>query len=235
MYPKSKGKGGEQSKDGIDRIHELDLMGLPYVPPSKENHGMGLRTTNPVVFLEVATMGGRELRDGTKTKPAVLGKVFLELRRDLVPVACSNFITLIRGTVGVGDDGVRYHYKGTKIHRIVKDTLLQAGDLLDQDGECSRSIYNRGGVFRDENFLLRHTGPGCLSYCNRGPDSNGSLFQITLRENPDLDNRFVVFGCVVNQESLDTLYQIGNLGTAAGKPIEEVRIIDCGVEFEGDL
>ena len=227
---------GEVKKDEIDRIHDFDLLELPYVPPAKDTKGgVGLRTTNPVVFFEIAAMGGKELKDGTKTQPRLLGKLFIELRRDLLPVACANFLTLCEGTIGVGADGVRYHYKGTKIHRVIKDTFFQAGDLLDQDGECSRSIYNHGGLFRDENYLLRHTGAGCVSYCNRGPDSNGSLFQVTFRENPDLDNRFVVFGCITNQESLDCLYNISNLGTLSGKPLEEIRIIDCGVAFEGNL
>lgn len=224
---------GESPHDEIDRIHAMDLIGLPYVPPSKAA-AMMLRTTNPVVFLEIAAFGGQTLRDGTKSKPSILGKLYIELRRDLVPVACANFLSLCEGTIGVGDDGVRYHYKGTKIHRIVKDSLFQGGDLLDQDGECSRSIYH-GGVFRDENFILRHTGAGCLSCSNRGVDSNGSLFQITLRQNPDLDGRFVVFGCIANQESLETIYKIGNLGSITGKPLEEVRIIDCGIAFEGNL
>lgn len=234
----NKSKGGKNwRQDDLDRIHALDILDLPYLPPASDAKGMGLRTTNPVIFLEIAAMGGRELpnQGGLRSSPSILGKLFIELRRDLCPLATSNFLTLIEGTVGVGPDGVRYHYKGNKIHRIVKDTLLQAGDLLDQDGECSRSIYNHGSVFRDENFLLRHTGAGCLSYCNRGPDSNGSLFQITLRENPDLDGRFVVFGCITNQESLDTLHKINAFGSLAGKPLEEIRIIDCGVAFEGNL
>jgi cyclophilin family peptidyl-prolyl cis-trans isomerase len=161
--------------------------------------------------------------------------LYIELRKDLLPVAANNFLQLCEGGLGVGDDGVRYHYRGTKIHRIIKDRFFQGGDLLDQDGECSKSIYEGGKCFRDENFLLRHTGPGCLSYCNRGADTNGSLFQMTFRENPDLDNKFVVFGCIVNQESLDTLVKINRLGTLTGQPLEEVRIIDCGVAFAGTL
>jgi cyclophilin family peptidyl-prolyl cis-trans isomerase len=225
----------DKRKDDLDRIHELDLIGLPYLPPTTEAKGMALRTVNPVVFLEIAAMGGQTLKSGEKTKPSLLGRLYIELRKDLLPVACANFLALIEGTVGVGNDGVRYHYKGVKLHRILKDTYFQTGDLLDQEGECSKSIYNHGGVFRDENFILHHTGPGCLSYCNRGPDSNGSLFQVTFRQNPDLDNRFVVFGCITNQESLETLYKIAAFGTISGKPLEEVRIIDCGIAFEGNL
>ena len=80
------------------------------------------------------------------------------------------------------------------------------------NGDCSRSIFNKGGLFADENFIFRHVGAGCLSYCNRGPDTNGSLFQVTFRENSDLDDKHVVFGCLVSSESHTTLAKINTFG-----------------------
>lgn len=40
------------------------------------------------------------------------------------------------------------------------------GDLRGLDGQCSRSIFNGGGVFKDENFLLRYD---CLNLCANVP------------------------------------------------------------------
>ena len=95
-------------------------------------------------------------------------------------------------------------YRGTKIHRIVKDSLCQGGDIAHGNGTWSRSIYrnNEQREFPDENFILRHTGPGVLSMCNHGPDTNGSQFFLSFVETTWMDERHVVFGCVCNEDSL---------------------------------
>jgi len=205
---KSMKNARQDQKDPLDELLEIDLRGLPYLPSSEMSSGslVGQRGSNPVVFLEFSTVGGRRLPSGQVTTPSLIGRLYFELRRDLLPVTCTNFMTLCTGVRGFGDDGVMYSYKGTKIHRVVKNVLFQAGDLMGLDGLSSRSIYNNGGLFRDENFLLRHTGPGCLSMVNRGPDSNGSLFQVVFAHTPALDERCVVFGCLASDESYGTRY-----------------------------
>lgn len=49
------------------------------------------------------------------------------------------------------------------------------------DGTGRVSIYG-GGHFADENFVLRHVGPGVLTCCNAGPNTNSSAFMITTVE-----------------------------------------------------
>jgi hypothetical protein len=135
-----------ESTVNYDEYFGNELIGLPYRPPPK-GYVLGNRDENPVVYFEFRSAGGRKLNTGEITVGKNLGRLYFELRKDLVPVACANFIALATGSKGWGEDGIRYHYKNRIVHRIVKNVLFQSGDLLDSYGECSKSIYN-GGLFR---------------------------------------------------------------------------------------
>jgi cyclophilin family peptidyl-prolyl cis-trans isomerase len=66
---------------------------------------------------------------------------------------------------------------------------------------------------------------------NLGPDTNGSVFQVTFREMKEMDEKYVVFGCLVTDESFEVLHKINAFGTEWGEPTEELIISDCGVAY----
>ena len=106
--------------------------------------------------------------------------------------------------------------------------MIQGGDFTRGDGTGQMSIY--GEKFPDENFTLKHTGPGVLSMNNAGPDTNGSQFFIWLTKAPYMDNKNVVFGEVTNLHTggMDVFRKMEAVGSGPGKTAQSVKIADCG-------
>ncbi|EGB09239.1 hypothetical protein AURANDRAFT_24923 [Aureococcus anophagefferens] len=181
---------------------------------------VGKRDENPIVFFDIA-IGDRDV-----------GRIIIELRSDLCPRTCENFRALCTGERGKSkEDKVPLHYKGSKLHRIVNDSHCQGGDIRNGDGTWSGCTFGDNTTFEDENFILRHVGPGVLSMCNRGLDSNGSQFFFSFAEKKEWDEKHVVFGCAATHESLQVLYAIDQVGSPSGKPSTVPIIKDCGQLF----
>lgn len=168
---------------------------------------------NPIVFLDVA-IGSEKV-----------GRIIIELFKNVVPQTAENFRALCTGEKGVGTKAMRLHYKGSIFHKVVSQFMIQGGDIINFNGTSGESIY--GPYFNDENFTLKHRSAGLLSMVNEGQShTNSSQFIITVQPSMHLDNTNVVFGKVI--KGMGAVLEISKAKTDKDIPIDKITIIDCG-------
>jgi peptidyl-prolyl isomerase H (cyclophilin H) len=168
---------------------------------------------NSVVFFDVSIAG----------KPQ--GRIRMELFNDVAPRAAENFRQFCTGEFL--RNGVPLGYKGCAFHRVIKGFMIQGGDFRNGDGTGRVSIY--GDSFADEEFVIKHTGAGLLSMANSGPNTNGCQFFLTCGKAPHLDGKHVVFGKILDKESMLVVRKAENVPTGnQDKPKFPVVIDQCG-------
>ena len=170
------------------------------------------------------------------TRPPEVGsRIIVQLFWDQAPLACENFATLCsNGSDGkpppIGTSGKGLTYRGSSVHRVVPDFIVQGGDFVFGNGSGGESIYN-GKKFKDERpgLLAKHDKRGVLSMGNAGKNSNSSQFFFTFKACPQCDGKHTIFGEIVSGfPVLDAIEKLGTEG-GSGKPKSPIVITDCGI------
>jgi peptidyl-prolyl cis-trans isomerase A (cyclophilin A) len=158
-----------------------------------------------------------------------LGTFTAQLETELAPKTVANFIGLARGTKEWKDPTTgamvtgKPFYDRMIFHRVVDGYIIQSGD------PTGTGSGGPGFTIPDEfSRQLVHDAAGILSMGNRGPNSGGSQFFVTLQPMMELNNVNAVFGRVVR--GMDVVRKIGATRTRNERPVTPVMLQKVRIE-----
>lgn len=152
-----------------------------------------------------------------------MGTIVCQLFEKETPKTVANFMDLAEGRKAylsprTGRMIKGRFYDGIQFHRVIPGFMIQAGD------PTATGRYSPGFTFEDEiRPTLKFDRPGRLAMANRGPNTNGSQFFITVAATPHLNGKHTIFGQVVEGQAVAN--KISTVKRDANdKPIDPVRI-----------
>jgi peptidyl-prolyl cis-trans isomerase A (cyclophilin A) len=166
---------------------------VPFKPAFAAQTGSGNQQPGAKQPANAATMVTRQ--DLRAVFDTSMGRMVCRLFPKRAPKTTANFVGLATGRKNWTDP--RTHkkmvnkpfYNGTIFHRVIPDFMIQGGDPL------GPGAGGPGYTFDDEIAPgLRFDVAGRLAMANRGPNTNGSQFFITLTPQPQLDRHYSIFG-----------------------------------------
>lgn len=174
----------------------------------------------PEVKKGVAPVADKEIAVIEMENTGAYGTIKIELYSNIAPKMVEQFKTLAR-------EGV---YDGTTFHRI-NQSVIQGGDPNSKDadpkndGQGKSAKANVPAEFSDIPYDTAIVGAA------RGgdPNSANSQFFITLKREAGFDNRYTVFGKVI--EGMNNVRTISGVQPKEGeRPIEPVKIKSVRIE-----
>ncbi|WWC89482.1 uncharacterized protein L201_004406 [Kwoniella dendrophila CBS 6074] len=178
--------------------------------------------------------------------------LYIDLFTKECPLTCENFKHLLKGDYKGTSKIIpskKLHYKSNKLHRLVKDFIIQGGDIIKNNGSSGESIY--GKTFKDEKSGLKLNFKfGTIAMASgSSKNSNSSQFFICLippisedeedsiqvkefkqKQLNKLNGKYVIFGQVTNLKSLELLKKLNNLENNKDEELlGHCWIDDCGM------
>ena len=181
-------------------------------PARTNNSNSVLKGVTPVADSEIAVI---EMENS-----AAYGTIKLELYSNIAPKAVARFKELAR-------EGV---YDGTTFHRI-NQSVIQGGDPLSKDSDPSNDGQGKSdkpNVPAEFSDIPYDTG---IVGAARSQDINSAnaQFFITLKRENGFDNKYTVFGKVI--DGMNNVRTIAGVGPKDGeRPVEPVRIKTVRIE-----
>ncbi len=155
------------------------------------------------------------MQDQLATVKTNMGNFTVRLYGSKTPITVKNFMDLSQ----------KGFYNGVTFHRVIDGFMIQGGDPK------GNGTGGPGYEIPDEFVKdLHFDKAGILAMANRGPNTGGSQFFITLAPTPWLDNKHTIFGAVV--KGLDVVEKIGKVKTDEknDKPVSPVVIESISFE-----
>lgn len=181
---------------------------------SSSNKVANSRNASPEVKKAVAPVADSDVAIIEMENSAAYGRIVIELYSNIAPRMVERFKEL-------ANDGT---YDGVTWHRI-NDSVIQSGDPLSKDddprndGTGSSNKPNVPAEFSDLKYDAGIVGAA------RGQDNNSanSQFFITLKREAGFDNRYTIFGKVI--DGMQNVRTIAGVQPKDGeRPIEPIRI-----------
>lgn len=169
------------------------------------------------IIAGILIMAAQAHADALRPKATIktsLGTVVVELYKDKAPKTVENFTGLAK----------KGFYNGVIFHRVIPGFMVQTGD------PTGTGTGGPGYTFADEIAPdLKHDAAGMLSMANRGPNTNGSQFFITLAPTPWLDGKHAIFGRVL--EGQDVVQKIAAVErNRADRPLSDVKMEEVTIQ-----
>ena len=198
-------------------LFPLCLAGCNQKPTSKN----AANSAAPEVKRGVTPVPDKEIAVIELENSAAYGTIKIELYSNIAPKAVARFKELAR-------EGV---YDGTSFHRI-NDSVIQGGDPFSKDDDPTND--GMGGTDKPNvpaEFSDIHYDTGIVGAArSQDFDSANSQFFITLKRQPAFDNKYTIFGKVIEGMSNAQIIAGAPKIPQTEKPQEPVKIKTVKIE-----